>query len=170
MAPGVLLGLAFGAAVLAAILGSYYFWLQPAGLLAPAGQAIADKVTHFGVTGPAGFAVMGIFYSLVHSLLEEYYWRWFIFGRLRRLLPLPAALLLSSLAFTAHHVIVLAFYFGWRSPATVAFSLGVAVGGLVWAWIYHRSGSLLGPWLSHALADTAIFAVGYSLVRGVMGW
>ena len=75
-----------------------------------------------------------------------------------------------SLAFALHHVIVLAFYFGWRSPATVAFSLGVALGGAVWAWIYHRSGSLLGPWLSHAVVDAAIFAVGYQLLRSVLGW
>ena len=159
-------GLVFGVMVTAAILLVYHFWLEPAGLLAPAGKAVAEKVTRFGVAGPAGFAVMAMFYVLVHSLLEEYYWRWFIFRLMRRLMPPAAAIVLSSLAFTLHHVIVLGVYFGWRSPATAVFSLAVAVAGAIWAWMYHRSGSLLGPWLSHALADAAIFAVGYSLVRG----
>ena len=35
----------------------------------------------------------------------------------------------------------------------------------MWAWLYHRSGSLLGPWLGHALVDAAIF-VGYHAKAG----
>jgi len=61
-------------------------------------------------------------------------------------------------------VILLATYFGWLSPWTYLLSLGVAVGGIFWAWLYHRSGSLYGPWLSHLLIDAAIFVVGYDLV------
>jgi uncharacterized protein len=36
-------------------------------------------------------------------------------------------------------------------------------GGAFWAWLYHRSGNLIAPWLSHALIDAAIFTVGYDL-------
>lgn len=42
-------------------------------------------------------------------------------------------------------------------------TLAVAVGGAFWAWLYHRSGSLLGPWISHMLVDAAIFGVSYQL-------
>jgi membrane protease YdiL (CAAX protease family) len=68
----------------------------------------------------------------------------------------------------AHHVILLATYFGWSSPWTYAFSLAVAVGGAVWAWLYERSGSLVGPWLSHLVVDAAIFLVGYDLARDLL--
>ena len=54
---------------------------------------------------------------------------------------------------------------GFSSPATWLFSVCVAVGGAMWAWLYERTGSLLGPWLSHLLVDAAIFAIGYDLVR-----
>jgi membrane protease YdiL (CAAX protease family) len=131
---------------------------------------MAARVAGFGVASPAAFAGMTAFYALVHSFLEEYYWRWFVFGQMREVMPAAAAAVLSSLAFTVHHVIVLAAYLGWWSAATVVCSLAVAVGGLVWAWIYHRSGSLLGPWLSHALADAAIFTVGRSMLRAATGW
>ncbi len=167
---GLALGAAFGAVAFATILWGYHAWLGPAGMLAPAGKAIAARVASFGLTSPAGFAGMAVFYAVLHSFLEEYYWRWFLFGQMRRLMPVGAAIGLSSLAFTIHHVIVLAAYFGWRSPATAVFSLAVAVAGVVWAWLYHRSGSLLGPWLSHALADAALFAVGYSLLHATLGW
>jgi len=43
------------------------------------------------------------------------------------------------------------------------------VGGTVWAWAYHRSGSLVGPWLSHAAIDAAIFLVGYDMVSSAFG-
>jgi membrane protease YdiL (CAAX protease family) len=68
----------------------------------------------------------------------------------------------------AHHVLVLGKYFGFDSPATWLFSSCVAVGGAVWAWLYNRTGSLLGPWLSHLLVDAAIFAIGFDLVRGAL--
>lgn len=163
---GLAEGIVFGLLAFALIVGGYHVWFQPAGWLAEAGPAIQKKVAGFGVHGPLGFLALGAFYAIVHSLLEEYYWRWFVFGQLRRLAPLGAAMLVGSLAFMAHHVILLRVYFGGQWVMTVAFSLAVAAAGAAWCWIYHRSGSLLGPWLSHLLADAAIFAVGYELMLG----
>jgi membrane protease YdiL (CAAX protease family) len=113
--------------------------------------------------------MVGVFYSLLHSLLEEYYWRWFVFGQLRRMAPVWIAIAISSLGFMAHHVIVLATYFGIAEPVTWIFSLAIAVGGAFWAWLYHRSGSLVGPWLSHLLVDGAIFWIGYEIVEKMIG-
>lgn len=61
----------------------------------------------------------------------------------------------------------MATFFSWVSPWTNLFSVSVAVGGVFWAWLYDRSGSLLGPWLSHLLVDAAIFTVGYGLVKAM---
>lgn len=69
----------------------------------------------------------------------------------------------SSGAFAAHHAVILGVYFGWASPWTWVLTAAVAAGGAFWAWLYRRSGSLLGPWLGHVLADVAIFAIGYRL-------
>ncbi len=124
---------------------------------------MASKLTAFGIRGLSAYVLLAAFYSLVHSLLEEYYWRWFVFGRLREAIPWQAAVAVAAVGFTGHHVIVLGTYFGWASPATWLFSAGVALGGAFWAWLYQTSRSLLGPWLSHALVDAAIFTVGYSL-------
>ena len=161
---GVAAGLALGAAVLAGMLPLYFLWLKPAGYLSATVGPITEKATALGMGSPDRFVLGGVLLSSVHSFLEEYYWRWFLFGGLRRFMPVAAAVILSSLAFTAHHVIILAVYFGGWSWATLFFSLCVAVGGAAWAWIYHRSGSLLGPWLSHLLIDAGIFVVGYDLV------
>jgi membrane protease YdiL (CAAX protease family) len=158
-------GLAFGLAVFAAAVALYFVWLKPAGLLQEAGGEVQTKIAGFGVRSIAAYFVLAMFYSLIHSFLEEYYWRWFVFGQLRGMIPWKAAVGVSSVGFTAHHVILLATYFGWSSPATYLFSLAVAVGGAFWAWLYQRSQSLYGPWVSHLLIDAAIFAVGFDLVR-----
>ena len=47
-------------------------------------------------------------------------------------------------------------------------SAAVAIGGAFWAWLYERSGSLVGPWMSHLLVDAGIFLVGFDLVRGML--
>jgi membrane protease YdiL (CAAX protease family) len=162
---GVGAGLAFGAAVAGAIFLLYFGVLKESSLFDQAAQPIRDKIAGFKIDSVSKYAALGIFYSLCHSLLEEYYWRWFVFGRLKAHVTLWMAIVISSIGFVAHHVLVLSKFFGPGNWATWFFSLGVAVGGGAWAWLYHRSNSLLGPWLSHLLVDAAIFSVGFDLVR-----
>jgi len=155
-----------GLGLLALTLVFYHLGLKPAGFFdGSAGEAIRHKIQGIGVRSAPLYAVMAVFYILVHSLLEEYYWRWFVFGQLRRLTSLSIAIAVSSLGFMAHHVCVLSIYFGWLTPASILLSLAVAAGGAIWAWLYDRTGSLFGPWICHAFVDAAIFIVGYDLVK-----
>jgi membrane protease YdiL (CAAX protease family) len=164
---GMGLGIGFGVLVGAGI-GALY-WAGLKNWLAGTGAAtmVRLKIEEFSAAAPTRYATLATFLAVVHSLLEEYYWRWFVFGRLRRLVSLSAAIVLSSLAFMAHHVVVLGRFFPddlWR--AAVPFSLCIAAGGAFWAWLYNRSGSVYAPWVSHLLVDAAIMAVGYDLVFG----
>lgn len=167
-AGGVGIGVVFGLLVMAAMLGLHHGVLRPAGFydepttsgVTPAAELHA-KIRQMGLEPLAAYAAASAFYALVHSFLEEYYFRWFVFGQLReRQWPAGAAILWSSLAFMAHHVIVLKTYFGWFSPYTYLLAGAIAIGGAIWAWLYHRHGSLLGPWLGHLIVDAAIFTIG----------
>jgi len=158
------LGAAFGLAVGAAMAALYFGVLKPMGLFDEPARAVREKVQSFGAASPPAFILLGVFYSAIHSLLEEYYWRWFVFGQLTRQVKLPMAIGVSSFGFAAHHVLVLGHYFTWVSPLTWLFTACIVVGGGTWAWLYARSGSLLPSWLSHALVDAAIFAIGYGLI------
>jgi membrane protease YdiL (CAAX protease family) len=143
----------------------YWFLLQGKSEFVHAAAAIHTKVSEFGIDTAWEYALLAGFYSLAHSLLEEYYWRWFVFGQLRGLSrPLPAVAV-SAAAFAGHHVIVLSAYFGGWTLGTALLSAAVGAGGIFWAWLYERSGSLLGPWLSHLLIDAGIFWIGYELLR-----
>ena len=165
---GLALGVAFGLVVAVAAIGLYETILAHSpGLFGSAIVKIRAKVEEFGIGTPAAYFLFGLFLSAGHSLLEEYYWRWFVFGKLREFLPRWPAIVLSSLAFMAHHVILLGVFFPgqfWSMAAPL--SLGVAGGGAAWAWLYDRTGSIYAPWLSHAIIDAAILGVGYEMVFG----
>jgi membrane protease YdiL (CAAX protease family) len=164
-ARGLRLGTAFGLVVGAGIIGLYFVWLRYTPLMTDTPARVHGWLAHMHLTTPAGFLAMAAFMSVLHSFLEEYYWRWFVFGWLRRHLPETAAMMLSSLAFMAHHVIILYVYLpGQFWTLAVPFSLCVAGGGIVWAWLYARTGSLYAPWVSHMLVDAALMVVGYEMV------
>jgi len=126
---------------------------------------IHAKVQQFGADSPGAFIAMALAISCGHSLLEEYYWRWFVFGRLRLHVPMWAAIVLSGIGFMLHHIVILGVFFpGNFWLLALPFSVCVGVGGGVWAWIYERSGSLYAPWLSHCLIDGAIMGIGYAML------
>jgi membrane protease YdiL (CAAX protease family) len=156
-------GAALGLAVVAAMFALYYGYLRNSSALEGAPKAVARQMTDFTVTSTAGFLVLAGFISFVHSLGEEYYWRWFVFGQLRERLPLVLAIGISSLGFMAHHVLVVGKFLSGYGPYTWFFSFCVATGGALWAWLYHRTGTLYGPWLSHFMVDAGLMWVGYDL-------
>lgn len=158
-------GLVFGLLVVALMLGIYFGALRGTEMLQQTPARLQQKLHEFNMATPLRYVVLAGFIVAAHSLLEEYYWRWFVFGQLRRLTALAPAIALSSLAFMGHHVIVLYVYLpGYFWTAGVPFSLAIAVGGAVWAWLYERSDSLWPSWLSHLLIDAGIFAVGWDLL------
>lgn len=124
-------------------------------------SALQERTQKFGVR--EHFLLMAVFLAVVNSGFEEFYWRWFVFGGLRNRLPLVLALGLSSAAFAGHHFVVLHHFTGSASLAAVL-SLGVAIGGFVWAVQYHLSGRLSSVWLSHLLTDSAVLACAYHLL------
>lgn len=165
MVPAVLFGLA-----VSVLMGCLYqFMLLPTGLMNPVVPQVASKVEEFGANTLLTYSTLAVFYSLIHSGMEEYYWRWFVFGQLKSLVRVPAAIVISSIGFTAHHVLLLATFFGWASPLTWLFSLAILIGGIVWAYLYHHYGSIYAVWVSHMLVDAGIFWIGYDLVSSQFG-
>jgi membrane protease YdiL (CAAX protease family) len=165
---GISIGIVSGLCAFAAALGLYVLVFKPWGAFDVAQGIAQAKVSGMAIDSIWKYCALGIFYSVFHSGMEEYYWRWFVHGRLRRLIGVPASTGISSIGFMAHHVIVLALYFGITSPLTYFFSVAVAVGGAFWAWLYERSGTISTSWISHAIVDVVIFAIGFDIVREVL--
>ena len=155
----VLAGIVFGCLVVGLMLLLQKF--TPFGeVLESSSENIRDRVEGLGVLDY--YVIFGVFISFVHAALEEFYWRWFVFGNLRRLIPIPAAYAVAGLGFASHHIVVTSQFF----PLWFAFllGLGVGVGGMVWSWIYQRHQTLIGAWISHMIVDIGVFWIGYELL------
>jgi membrane protease YdiL (CAAX protease family) len=129
-------------------------------------ESVAGKMTDFAIAGPLSYLAMTLFLSLLHSGLEEVYWRWFVYGGLRSYVVPTVAVVVSSLGFMSHHVVVLVTFLapGPAAGMVVPAALSIALAGAVWAVLLERSGRLVAPWISHVLADLAIMALGWDLI------
>ena len=120
------LGIVIGAFIFATIILSAWLCQD---LLTVSSPKILEKINAFHLTN--FFLPFAIFFSLAHSLLEEYFWRWFVFRGLQTKLPIPHAIIADSLFFGSHHFIVLSQLF----PLFLAlvFTLAVIFGGIIFA-------------------------------------
>ncbi len=98
-----------------------------------------------------GLLVGGTFFLVTNPLVEELFWRAFVQDALTDHFTLLPALLITSLAFGAHHALA---GFGLR------FIVVATLGGVLFGLLYEFSGSLIAPVLAHSAADLALFVVG----------
>ncbi|HRK08289.1 MAG TPA: CPBP family intramembrane metalloprotease [Pseudobdellovibrionaceae bacterium] len=170
-----LAGALSGLAIAVGLILLFEFALKDLSFIAEAKLRIADKLSQLNLTQAAPYLALALGVSLVHSFLEELYWRGWIHETLQRRSPLTLnqARWLSSLAFTGHHVVVISQYAPNenRWALTALFSAFVFVGGWIWAWWLDRERRGLKPsnlwavWLSHIAADLAIFVIGWRLLQ-----
>lgn len=152
---GLLTGVAIGGSAL------LLYLFSPLGdVVRAAGPKIVQLVEEKGIRDH--YVPFAAFLALAHSLLEEYYWRWFVFGQLKKLVPKGVAYAVASLGFASHHYVVLWVFFS--PPMAIFLGTLVGVGGALWCVMYERQRSLMGTWLSHCLVDVGVLWIGYLLI------
>lgn len=163
------LGLLFGLASVIVVWLLYYWLATQTEVLQDTPQRLQIKLPDFCISGFAEYSAMALFFSILHAAFEEYYWRWFIFRQLCERWNWSYALIVSSLAFSLHHVIVIRAYLPSECSRALPYllALRVAVDGAIWAWIYYHTSHIIGACLAHMLADLAIMGVGFDLLRGL---
>ncbi|MFA5248308.1 MAG: type II CAAX endopeptidase family protein [Patescibacteria group bacterium] len=154
----VILGIISGLIFLVAIL-AIYFWQQD--YFQQYAWLIKDKVDKLGIGG-TNFLIFAVFLSLIHSLIEEYYWRSFVFRGLLGLMKFWPALIIGGLAFSLHHFLLLSQFFPWT--ITIPFGLVVGAAGAWWSHVYYKNNSLWGAWIGHVFSDMAVMIVAYFLI------
>lgn len=132
-------GIGAGAGLLAFAVGNVGFgqlitWLiRRLGGEPPPVQEALQSALQDPVTG----IVLAVAVVVAAPLAEELFFRGFLFQGLRRSVPLWPAMGLSGLAFALSHI----------EPLAIVILLPV---GMFFAWIFHRTGSLLVPISAHA--------------------
>ncbi len=150
-------GLAIGAIIFAAygLLGPYL--IDPATVQEQAAKRSLDQWS--------AYLGLGLYIILLNSVLEEFVFRWFLFRKCEQVGGQVFAVAGSAIIFMTHHVFPLIAYFQ-DAPTVILCTLGTGVGGAVWSWMYLKYRSVWVPYVSHAIVDVAMLAVGALIIFG----
>ncbi len=145
-----------GLGVTAVIFGGYFALRNVFDLSAITG-ALGDAV---GVRGD-NFLWVALYISLINSLLEEFFFRGFLFLGLLDGVSRTIAYAVSAGLFAIYHA---AMMIGWGSLGLLAlFMLALFVGGVIFNRLNEHSRSIWPSWLVHLCANLAINTIGFIL-------
>ena len=150
-------GLVSGALMAGVIIAGYYTVFGS--LIDPA--PVLEKVNSLGLR--KWYWVMAVVMSLWNSLYEEYYWRSFLASQLgQRTRSTLLICIIGGSMFGLHHLVVLLTLFDL--PMVMLFTFGTMVAGAAWTWMRLRGQSIWDCYISHIIADLAVFYLGYDLI------
>lgn len=156
--PTILWGLASGAVIFAT--GAILMMTPLGDIIRGSAGAVQEKAEGLGFKD--NYLLFAGFICVLHSGLEEFYWRWFVYGQLRKKVGGITAHLLAAVAFASHHLVITMQFF--PAPMAIFLAFAVGIGGLIWSWMYEKHGGLLGCWISHLIVDVLLMWIGYELI------
>ncbi len=103
----------------------------------------------------------GLYLTFVNSLLEEFFFRGFIFLNLKKLNFRKTAYFASSAAFAIYHI---ANFKNWFSIELFIFVImGLFIGGYIFNYLDDKQNTFLNSWFVHICADLAIVIIGFRI-------
>lgn len=151
---GVALGLGLG--LYALILGVYFLLARFVDF-----SGIVENLSQNAGVNKGNFLFVSLYISFVNSLLEEFFFRGFVFLNLK---PAGRSLAYSFSAglFALYHVAMMT---GWFSPGIYLLAiLGLAAGGTIFNLLNEKLGTIYVSWLTHMFANFAINTIGFLLM------
>lgn len=155
-------GIAFGLLAVA-LLVALMNWSPMANAVYGNADQITQRIDDLGVKNH--YFLFAVFLSFFHAGLEEFFWRCFVFGQLRKVLNPGRAMILAAFGFALHHWVVLSQFVAL--PLALILGCLVGLGGAVWSYIYHRWNCLWGAWVSHVIVDIGLMWLGWEIMRSV---
>ncbi len=92
-----------------------------------------------------------------NSILEEIYWRGYVFSRLKKLTRPRNTVLLTALFYTSYHLITTVTLFSLAQGLLL--SSAVFLGGVFWAYLRIKYESIIPAVISHLLADLGLMLI-----------
>lgn len=124
-------------------------------------ERISEQMqTQLGIT-PQIFVFIALYVTFGNSLLEEFFFRGFVFSELHQNGAKLLAYVLSSVLFGLYHI---AIFQSWFSlPITLLALAGLISVGFLFNWLNRESGNILNSWIVHVCADVAIVLIGFRM-------
>ena len=162
-ASGVGMGMLIGMLMAGVIVGGYFLIGTR---LVDAEQVRAISEAN-GLTDIRMFLAFALYLSFVNAFIEEVVWRWFVVSHADRALGsgrTTLAIVIGGLAFTLHHTLALRLQMPWS--ATLLASAGILLAAMVWSWMFLKYRTVWGAYISHIMADLAVFVAAWHLIFG----
>ena len=106
---------------------------------------------------------IGLYIIVLNSLLEEFFWRGFLFDKLFTTIRPWLAYLITGIAFSFHHMV---FYYNWFEPVyLVIITVGLSIYAMLMNLIFAKTKDLFTCWLVHACADIAQIFIALKLFQ-----
>ncbi|TQR18031.1 CPBP family intramembrane glutamic endopeptidase [Psychrobacillus vulpis] len=99
---------------------------------------------------------------LINPILEEFYWREFIYQRLFEKNGSTKTILITSLFYSLYHLIVVVKIFTFPFNALAVIPIFLA--GILWGIFRLKLKSIAAPIISHSLADIGIMLVYWNII------
>ncbi len=106
----------------------------------------------------SNFIFVAIYISFINSLIEEFFFRGYLFLGLLKDKGRVYAYTYSALLFSIYHVGIMG---GWFNPSIFVLALiGLFIGGLIFNFINERNNNIVSSYMIHMMANLAINTIG----------
>ena len=151
---GIGVALLLGAVVCGIVLGAYCIFKNVFDF-----SNVASALTNSTGVNKSNFLYVAVYISLVNSMMEEFFFRGFVF---KNLSGKKTAYVFSSLLFAAYHT---AMMIGWFDIYVfLLVMLGLTVGGIMFNILNEKFSTVYVSWIVHMFANFAINTIGFILL------
>ncbi len=120
-------------------------------------DSVKQRVDEYEITKNI-FIFVAIYICFGNALLEEFYFRGYLFGKLQKKSTL-LAYAFSSVLFSVYH---LAIFITWFNIGVFMLAfLGLIFAGVFFSYVNHKSKNFINSYIIHIFADIALMVVGY---------
>ena len=104
------------------------------------------------------FLWIALYISFVNSLLEEFFFRGFMFLNLKKISGRKFAYIVSSFVFSLYHVAIMG---SWFNPILFIIAMiGLFIGAIIFNYLNEKGGNIYNSWIVHMMANLSINTVG----------
>lgn len=125
-------------------------------------SGIVDSLSENAGVTKENFLFVSLYISFINSLLEEFFFRGFLFTNLKGLCSRRFGYLFSAAAFALYHMGMVS---GWFSPLLYLLVMaGLVAGGVIFNFLNEKQETICTSWLVHMFANFAINTIGFQLM------
>ena len=122
-------------------------------------ESILEELKNKSKINSNNYLLVAGYFSFFNSLLEELFFRGFIFLGLYNLGYKKLAHIFSAGLFAVYHVAIFAT---WFNPSLMTICIiGLFIGGVIFNYIDIKSNTIFNSWIVHILADLTIAYIGF---------